>query len=272
MTSAIDEWRERVREHHAQTERMKERSRDGDFWAPIAAAFRDDPAREDDPVLDCLAKWVDAESTVLDVGGGAGRFAIPLAKRCRQVTVVEPSDSMIEGLRTGASEAGVENIRVVQSSWEAAEVEAADIVLCAHVVYGVQEIEPFLRKLHEQALRRVVIVVHTRAPIAAAAPFWEAVHGERRINLPALPELVPVLWEMDIWPDIQMLGPARRRAVSDPEMALTWLRHMTWVRPGSEKDQANGNGGGAVRSGTRRVRPADGASETGDRYVDDGRK
>lgn len=237
MMAAAERWRERVREHHTQTLRMKERSERDDFWKPIAAAFRDDPARADDPVLNALAEWVDADTTVLDVGGGAGRFAVPLAKRCRRVTVVEPSDSMIEGLRSAASDAGVSNVEVVQSSWEEAEVEAADVVLCAHVVYGVEDIEPFVRKLAESAQRRVVIVVHAKSPISLAAPFWEAVHHERRINLPALPELVPVLWEMGIWPDVRMLGPAQRRAVSDPEMALTWLRHMTWVAPGSEKDR-----------------------------------
>ena len=181
MSAAAERWREQVEAHHAQTERARtDGGVEEDFWEPIAGQFRDDPSRTDDPVLNQLAAWVDAESTLLDVGGGAGRFAIPLAKRCREVIVADPSSSMLETLESAAAEADVTNVRSAQASWEDAEVEAADVVLCAHVVYGITEIEPFLRKLDEQARGRVVIVSHTVAPISMGAPFWKAVPGEER--------------------------------------------------------------------------------------------
>lgn len=239
MSSASERWREQVSAHHAQTERAREDAGDADYWGGgIAAQFRDDPSREDDPVLNRLLRRVDAESTVIDVGGGAGRFALPLAKRCREVTVVEPSEAMVEQLRAGAAEAGIENLKVVPEGWETASVEPADVVLCAHVVYGVGDIEPFLRKLDASAKERVVIVSHTVSPISVAGPFWNAVHGEERINLPALPELVPVLWEMGLFPDIEMVEVSRGRDLPDREMAQMWLRRMTWVVPDSEKDAA----------------------------------
>lgn len=239
MSTASERWREQVESHHAQTERVREDAGDADYWGGgIAAQFRDDPSREDDPVLNRIARWVDAESTMLDVGGGAGRFALPLAKRCREVTVVEPSEAMVEQLRAGAAEAGIENLNVVSENWETAVVEPADVVLCAHVVYGVADIEPFLRKLTESAKERVVIVSHTVSPISVAGPFWEAVHGEERIHLPALPELVPVLWEMGVFPDIEMLEVSRGRELPNRDVALMWLRRMTWVVPDSEKDAA----------------------------------
>lgn len=237
MSSAIERWRERVEAHHAQTERAREDAGEVDYWGGgIAAQFRDDPAREDDPVLNRLMRWVNAESTVLDVGGGAGRFALPLAKRCRQVTVVEPSAAMVEQLRAGAAEAGIENVNVVPENWEAAEVEPADLVLCAHVVYGITDIEQFLQKLDASAASRVVAVGHTVSPIALVGPFWKAVHGEERIDLPALQELLPVLWEMGIFPDIEMVESDRARSVPNREVAVMWLRRMTWVVPDSEKD------------------------------------
>jgi len=239
MITASTRWREQVKAHHAQTERAREDAGEADYWSGgIAAQFRDDPSREDDPVLNRLVRWMDAESTVLDVGGGAGRFALPLARRCREVTVVEPSAAMVEQLRAGAAEAEIRNLTVVQENWEAAVVEPADVVLCAHVVYGVAEIEPFLRKLAESAKDPVVIVSHTVSPISVAGPFWKKVHGEERINLPALVELVPVLWEMGVYPDIEMAEVSRGRELPDRETAEMWLRRMTWVVPGSEKDAA----------------------------------
>lgn len=238
MRSAAERWRQQVEAHHEQTHRARERAADADYWGGgIAEQFRVDPSREDDPVLNRLLSFVAAETTVLDVGGGAGRFAVPLAQRCRRVTVVEPSAAMVEQLRIAAGEAGVDNIDVVQENWEEATVEPADIVLCAHVVYGVMDIEPFLRKLGDSATDRVAIVAHTVSPISVVGPFWKAVHGEERINLPGLPELVPVLWEMGVFPDVEMLEVSRGRSLPDRDMALMWLRRMTWVMPGSEKDE-----------------------------------
>ncbi len=64
-----------------------------DFWRPWASFFRQDPFRTGDPSLDALLRHVRPQDTVLDVGGGAGRFALPLALRCRQVTVVDDDGS-----------------------------------------------------------------------------------------------------------------------------------------------------------------------------------
>jgi len=238
MTTAAESWRELAEAHHAQTERVRaDGGVEKDFWAPIASRFKDDPSREDDPVLNRLMTWVDEDSTVLDVGGGAGRFAIPLAKRCRKVTLVDPSAAMLETLQKASAEAGVENITSAHANWEEAEVEPADMVLCAHVIYGVTDIEPFLRKLEEHARKRVVVVSHAVAPVAMMASFWKAVHGEERIGMPAFRELVPVLWEMGRFPDIEMLAATEHTGMPDRDIALEWLRRLTWVAPDSEKDR-----------------------------------
>jgi S-adenosylmethionine-dependent methyltransferase len=45
-------------------------------------------------------------STVLDVGGGTGAFAVPLALRGHRVTVVDPSEDMLRVARENADRAG----------------------------------------------------------------------------------------------------------------------------------------------------------------------
>ncbi len=90
-----------------------------------------DPRRADDPALNSLYAILGPDSDVLDIGGGAGRFALPLASRARSVTVVEPSADSVETLKARAAEAGIPNIAVVNESWENAEAPSADLALCS---------------------------------------------------------------------------------------------------------------------------------------------
>ena len=50
-----------------------------DVWESRSPFFKADPRRTDDVEVDRLAKEVNPATTLLDVGGGAGRFALPLA-------------------------------------------------------------------------------------------------------------------------------------------------------------------------------------------------
>ena len=140
--SALEQWKKRVETHHAQSIVARDRcAATEDFWRPYASHFRADPRRTGDPEVDCLAQQVRSEHTLIDVGGGAGRLALPLALRCRRVTVVEPSESMQSELREGAREAGIDNLTIVDSNWEDADLDPADLVLCAHVMYGVVDVD-----------------------------------------------------------------------------------------------------------------------------------
>ena len=239
MASAIEYWKNRVETHHDQSLRTQAESSwsSDDMWRPILGLFKADPRRTDDPVLNRLCQMVTSATTILDVGGGAGRFALPLALRCRHLTVVEPSESMVEELREGAKEAGIKNLSVVQGLWEESQVDPADKVLCAHVVYGVAEIEPFIRKLQSHARERVVLLAFMECPISRLSPFWKPVHGEERLDLPGAPELLNALWEMDIYPDLEMFEETSPEAVESREAAVELLRQFLYVKPDTEKDR-----------------------------------
>jgi len=209
-----------------------------DMWSSLAEAFRDDPQRTDDPVVNLVASWLSPESTVLDVGGGAGRYALPLALHCKEVTVLDPSPSMLESLQRSMDEAGIANVNKVLEGWDKASVEKHDVVLCANVVYGVAEIEPWVRKLADCASQRVAIVLYMDAPLSRMSPIWNAVHEEKRIDMPALPELLPVLWEMGIYPNVDMAPPAGgTRTMPTMDAAVAMARHFLYIAPGSDKDR-----------------------------------
>ena len=235
---AIEAWKRRVETHHAQSEAVMAAASwsDDDFWQPYARFFRLDPRRQDDPVLNMLMSMIEPGSTALDVGGGAGRMALPMALKCEHVTVVEPSGSMITQMRESGAEARIGNVSVTQAVWEDAQVDSADIVLCAHVVYGVADIEPFIRKLDAHASSLVVILAFVESPMTRISRFWKPVHGEERIDMPALPELVSALWEMGIYPDVQMMGPVMPDKFEDREVAFTQLRNRLYVPAGSDEE------------------------------------
>ncbi len=84
------------------------------------------------------------ELTVLDVGGGTGGFAVPLAELGHTVTVVDASPDALAALTRRAADAGVaDRIRAVQGDGDAlaglVEPGTADIVLCHAVLEVVDD-------------------------------------------------------------------------------------------------------------------------------------
>jgi hypothetical protein len=238
MQTAIEYWKQRVEGHYLQSTKIQGKSlwASSDFWQPLMANFKVDPHRANDEVLDHLVNDISEDATVIDVGGGAGRFALPLALKCKHVVVVEPADSMIEALNEVTKESGIDNVTVVQKLWEDAEVEPADIVLSAHSVYGVAEPQGFIRKLESKAKQKVIIVAYLEQPQTHFSPFWKPLYGEDRIDLPALHELMKLLWELDIHPNLEMFPPSPVPTFENHEVAFQQLKHRLHVEDGSQEE------------------------------------
>ena len=233
--SAVDHWRQMILQEHAQTDRIRG-PRPTDHWTRLARNFKDDPHRTGDEMLDQLRARVMPGETLIDVGAGGGRLALPLALNCRWVYAVEPSPSMCAVLRETADEHGIENVSVTQASWEDASVDPADVVLSSHVVYVIQEIEAFIRKQESHARRLVLCVAFQSPPQAAMAGLWEEVHGEERLRLPSLPELLPVVEELGIRAEVTELEPRPVQTFESFEDARVTLKQRLYVKPDSAEE------------------------------------
>ncbi|MFY1703350.1 methyltransferase domain-containing protein [Micromonospora sp. WMMA1923] len=90
--------------------------------------------------------------TMLDVGGGTGGFAVPLARAGHQVTVVDASPDALAALTRRAAEAGVaDRVRAVQGDGDAlaglVEPGSVDLVLCHAVLEVVDDPAPVVAAL-----------------------------------------------------------------------------------------------------------------------------
>jgi SAM-dependent methyltransferase len=91
-----------------------------------------------------LERHADRELTVLDVGGGTGGFAVPLAEAGHTVTVVDASPDALAALTRRAADAGVaDRIRAVQGDGDALAGLVApgsvDLILCHAVLEVVDD-------------------------------------------------------------------------------------------------------------------------------------
>ena len=237
LTQAGAAWKTTVEAEHAQSDRFREVAGSEDFWRSVAHRFvppnKGEPTSDD--TFDRLAGLIASTGTVLDVGAGGGRLAIPLAEVCTRVTAVEPSEAMREQLASAAAARGVSNIDLVAATWEEAEVESHDLVICAHVVYTAREIESFISKLTAHAQQAVALVVFDKPAMAPYLPLWSKVHGEERISLPSLPEVELLLPQMGIKYRKIPLRPRDSRAFKTREQALNECMARLFIAPGSNK-------------------------------------
>ena len=228
-------WAARVHDDREQVERAREVEDPADFYAPVAERFKLDPRRGEDPTLEMLLRDAHAEETWLDVGAGAGRYALPLALRVEHVVAVEPSPRMVQLLREGMREHRIGNLDVIESAWPMADPPAAEVALVAHIGYYIADIEPFLEQLEAAASRLCVAVMGESAMTTVVSLFWEHVQGEPRVRLPALPELLILLLARGRLPEVRLVDRPPPVFASADE-ALTMARRQLWLRAGSQKD------------------------------------
>lgn len=234
--NAIQAWGEMVRLEHEQSDRIRGQ-RPVDSWATAAHNFKDDPFRADDAVVEALRSRLVPGETLLDVGAGGGRLGLPLALTCSAVTAVEPSPSMCAVFRETANEFDIPNVSIIESDWLNAAARPADVVLCSNVLYVVPDIGAFVSKLDSHARRLVLVILMRTPPRSQVHHIWEAVHGEPRLSLPTVPQILPVFDELGIRPEITDLPEQPPLQFVSREAATAGIAPQLYVAPGTEEMQ-----------------------------------
>src|SRR6266704_24218 len=180
-----------------------------DFWDRRARGFH--RATRDtvtsDPLFLMLSDEVTAQTSVLDVGAGTGRFSLALAPHAKQIIAVEPNAAMLDYLRQDANARRLTNITLVQTTWQDAPTDLhADIVICSHVLYPIRAVVPFLEKLQAATRRTCSIYLRGTHIDALSAHLWQHFHGDERRLPPGYIHLLDVLYEMGIYANVRVVA------------------------------------------------------------------
>lgn len=236
--SAAERYAARVEAVLAQRTRLRGPEPDGDLFGGLPAnhpLLLSNARRPLDPNLEIIASYIEPDDVIVDVGGGAGRYSLPLALRCREVVDVDASAGMGEGFAANAGRAGIRNARFVQATWPMTDPPAGSVALVTHATYLTRDIVPFIEALERARTRRVIISVNAPPPPARNRTIYALLYGEAEEIVPGHAELVPVLWELGILPDVRALplSAAPLPAVSGHEeaiaAAMTRFRADQWA-------------------------------------------
>ncbi|HXM55303.1 MAG TPA: methyltransferase domain-containing protein [Candidatus Dormibacteraeota bacterium] len=167
-----------------------------DRWVSRAEYFARMTLPPRDWLVEAMEPWLRPTATLIDVGAGTGRYAVPLAERLDWVTAVEPSQAMRERIPPA------DNVTVIGSGWMDAEPAPADLVICVHVLYGVADVMPFVEKLERSARERVFVVMRD-GPASYPADALARALGTRP-RQPWLRDLLLLLREAGVEPDLAM--------------------------------------------------------------------
>ena len=235
---AVDRWHSQAQRHHSQSiSAQRNFDPNQDFWEGMAQNFKDDPFRKGDPVIDRLEQEFADCGTLVDIGGGAGRLALPLSLSREAVTVVDSSKSMLAELKDSCKEAKIENVASVLGLWEDAVIDIHEGALCSHVTYGIENIGKFLENVNQFVSKRVVIIAFMKSPQAHLESLWREVHEEERVHLPGVPELMDVLWQLEIVPELNTIEHLGPHIYGSEQDAISDLRRRLYVNQGTRKDE-----------------------------------
>ncbi len=197
-----------------------------DFWDRRARGFH--RATRDtitaDPFFHRLKTEVTSQTTVLDVGAGTGRFTLALAPQAGHITALEPNASMLSYLRQDALEQGLTNLSYLQTTWQDAPIDlSADIVICSHVLYPIRDIVPFLRKLLSSARSTCYIYMRANHIDAITGHLWRHFHGDERCLPPGYIHALDVLFEMEIYANVEIVRSTSSMRFPSLEVAVDEL-------------------------------------------------
>ena len=111
---------------------------------------------------------------MLDIGCGGGRAAFGLVPPATHVIGVDHQQEMLDVFADQATQRGISCDTVLGDWPDVSDITAtADVVVCHHVFYNVQNLAPFVHALSSHARKRVVVEIPTLHPLSSLSAMWK---------------------------------------------------------------------------------------------------
>jgi len=188
------------------------------FWDGYASHYDERVAQAGSyaKTLALVQALVRASDTLLDVGAGTGRFAIPLARSVRQLTALDHAPAMLAILREKAATAGIDNLTVIEAALEDTAVPPHDVVLAAWSLYRQLDLRAALERL-VTATRRTLIIVAPDVPTPPHRALVKAIWGgDGEPDMPTYLYILGGLRQIGIAADLKMVQETRRLTHPSP--------------------------------------------------------
>jgi SAM-dependent methyltransferase len=180
-----------------------------------------------------------SDMTVLDVGCGSGRLAIPLAKRVRHVTALDQAPAMLELTKQNAEAESVRNIKTVNMDWTKArigiDVEPHDIVLSSISVLML-ELREYLSRMDRAAKKACYLSWGVGTSMRDAQVC--GVLGEKYRPTPSYVVIYNLLYSMGIMANVEICQMTGARQVKDVSTLVRTVAHRAHGRTLDEATEA----------------------------------
>jgi len=163
------------------------------------------------------------EYSVLDVGGGSGLMAVPIAQKAHSVTVLDISNGMLKLLMEKTKALGISNISIVNKNWYEmdvrAEIKPHDIVLASRFLPMGNKLQTSLENMNYAARRYCYVTWRAQS--------YDSIEAEscRLLNknytpYPEYPVIYNCLYEMGIKANIEIFESKTKQYFPDLNEAV----------------------------------------------------
>jgi len=200
----------------------------GSFWDKKSKQFNDSMMQNRERAEKQIAKiGLAPEYTVLDVGAGTGRLAIPIAKQAKSVTAIDPSKGMLACLHENMDKESVENITCTNKRWEDIElgidIEPHDVVIASHSL-SMLDMQKALAKINAAAKKSVYLF--TFAGKWMDGGLCEEICGEKRSSWSDYIYLCNILHDMGIYANVEIWDSEYEQHYASLDEAVTKFKEM----------------------------------------------
>ncbi len=225
--TAISRWQERVGACR------KAREKEDQCWQRLANWY-DNWTRHNDYVeliLPRLLQHIEPATQILEIGPGSGAFTLPLASAALEVVAVEPSPFMRSVLTRKLSDTGITNVNLVSQRIEdGLEMISGpfELALASHSIYNIMPIDTVVRKLVQLA-PHVYFLIGTGEQRGWVSLLYRRFKGRDRDAFPQLRHFYPVLLEMGIYADVEIIWTSANYVCDSEEALVEWWRRQLHI-------------------------------------------